>query len=78
MLLGTVGIEYGRLSSGFTFFPTKLPTFAIDDVVKATDRSVRTDGSLLPPHKTDDALNYSPLTAFPANGHPVPSIPRDI
>jgi hypothetical protein len=71
------GIGYGRTSSGVTFSSTTLPTCAIDVVVKPNARAVRTEGSLLPPHKTGDALKSSSLKAFPANGHSSPSTLHD-
>jgi hypothetical protein len=80
-----VSIGYGRTSSGVTFNPTELPTCAIDGAVKPNNRAVRTEGSLLSPHEIDDYLLLSPheidyylksssLQAFPANGHPSPSM----
>jgi hypothetical protein len=73
-LLLTLGafIGYGRTSSEVNFFPKELPKCAIDDV-KSTDRAVRTESLLLPPHKRDISLQAS-LQVFPANGHPSPSI----
>jgi hypothetical protein len=46
----------------------KLPTCAIDDVVKPTDRVVRMDGSEHPTHKRDAALKSSSIKAFLENG----------
>jgi len=49
---------------GVTFFSKELPTCTIDGVVKPTDHAVRTQGSLLPPHKADATLNSLSLKAF--------------
>jgi len=47
---------YGQNCSGVTFFSKELPACAIDDAIHPTDCSVRTEGSLNPPHTTDAAL----------------------
>ena len=57
-------LVYVRYCSGFTFSSQDLSNCTIVDVVKPTDRAVRTDCSLLPPHKTDNALISSSLKAF--------------
>jgi hypothetical protein len=57
-------LGHGRTCSGFTFSSQDLSNCAIVDVVKPTDRSVRTESSLLPPHKIDKALISSSLKAF--------------
>ena len=57
-------LVYIRNCSGFTFSSQDLSNCTIVDVVKPTDRAVRTDCSLLPPHKTDNALISSSLKAF--------------
>jgi hypothetical protein len=38
------------------------------DVSKPTDRAVRTQGSLFPPHTTGGALEFSSIQVFLANG----------
>lgn len=70
-------IGYGRTTPGVTFFPKYLPTCANDGFVKPNDQAVRTEGSLQPPHKTDDDLKPSSLKPFPVNGHPCQSILHD-
>ena len=60
-------VEYERASSSVTFLSKDLPTCAIDNVVKPTDRAVRTQDSLLPPHSADFALKSSSLKAFLEN-----------
>jgi hypothetical protein len=59
---------------GVTFFSTELPNCDQYGVVKPTGRAVRTECSLPPPHKTDDALKSPSLKAFSDNGHPSPII----
>ena len=78
-LLLTLGasIGYGQTSFAVTLFSIELPNCDQDGVFKPTDRAVRTEGSLLSPHKTGDDLKSSSLQAFPTNGHPFLSILHD-
>jgi hypothetical protein len=68
-LLLTLGAApgYGQNCSAVIFFSKELPTYATDDVIHPIDCSVRTEGSLNPPHITDATLKPSSLKAFLEN-----------
>jgi hypothetical protein len=57
----SAAVAYERASSSVTFLSKDLPTCAIDNVIKPTDSAVKTESSLLPPHKTDAAFKSAPI-----------------